>query len=100
MENVRIEIADESFTTKSGTSKKGEPYTIHRQEGYLHNGHKYPERFEFAPPEVDGKPIPYKAGFYTIAPSSLKVGEYKDLEINRYEFKLLRLDEPAKPAKP
>lgn len=97
MQNVRIEIAEETFTTKSGKSRSGQDYTIHRQEAYLHNGHRYPERFEVPVPMDGDKPRPYPAGFYTLCPSSLKVGEYKDLEINRFEFKLLRLDE--KPVK-
>lgn len=95
MSNVRIEIASKAFTTKRGKARgTGNDYVIYRQEAYLHNGHHYPERFEVPLSAEEGKePVPYEPGFYTLCPSSLKVGEYKDLEINRFDFKLLRLDE-------
>lgn len=95
---VRIEIVSQEISTKSGKSRStGNDYTIHRQEAFLHSGHHYPDRFEINPPEVDGKPVPYPPGFYTLAPGSIGVNrEYGNLEINRYEMKLLRLEEPAK----
>lgn len=92
---VRIEIADASVVTSSGTSKAGKPYTIHKQEGYLHNGHKYPERFEFSPPlNTDGKPMGYAPGLYALAPAAVTVGEYKRLEIGGFDgLKLVRVEE-------
>ncbi len=93
--NVRIEIVSTSINTIEGVSKaSGKPYKMHKQEAYLHNGHHYPDRFDISPVEVDGKPVPYEPGFYTLAPGSIGVNrEYGNLEINRYEMKLLRLDE-------
>ncbi|MBD9377927.1 single-stranded DNA-binding protein [Pseudoxanthomonas sp. PXM04] len=93
--HLRIEIADTTINTRSGKSKAGQEYTIHRQEGYLHNGHKYPERFEFAPPMDGDKPVAYPVGFYDLDPASIRVGEYKDLEINRFDFKLVPEAKPA-----
>lgn len=96
--SVRIEIADANINTQSGTSKAGKAYTIHKQEGYLHNGHKYPERFEFSPPQDgDGKPVPYAPGMYDIAPAAISVGEFKRLEIGGFDgLKLLAIVEPKK----
>ncbi|HHA2976872.1 TPA: single-stranded DNA-binding protein [Stenotrophomonas maltophilia] len=93
--NVRIEIVSTSVNTIEGVSKaSGKPYKMHKQEAYLHNGHHYPDRFDVAPIEVDGKPVPYEPGFYTLAPGSIGVNrEYGNLEINRYEMKLLRIEE-------
>lgn len=92
-----IEIFDTAIETKKGKSKSGSDYELHRQEGYAHNGHRFPERFTFSPQLVDGKPVAYPPGKYVICPSSFKVSEYGDLEVSRYDFKLLRLDE-SKPA--
>jgi hypothetical protein len=93
--SVRIEIADALVITQSGMSKAGKPYTIHKQEGYLHNGHKYPERFEFSPPvDGDNKPVPYAPGMYELAPASINVGEYKRLEIGGFDgLKLLAISD-------
>lgn len=93
--SVRIEIADAAITTQSGTSKAGKAYTIHKQEGYLHNGHKYPERFEFSPPQdTDGKPLPYAPGMYELAPAAINVGEFKRLEVGGFDgLKLLAISD-------
>ena len=98
---VRIEIVDSSVATLSGTSKAGKPYTVHKQEGYLHNGHRYPERFEFSPPNgTDGKPLAYQPGMYALAPAAVVVGEYKRLEIGGFEgLKLLKVEESKSAAK-
>lgn len=92
---VRVEIVDASVSTLSGTSKAGKPYTVHKQEGYLHNGHRYPERFEFSPPNnTDGKPQAYAPGMYTLAPAAVTVGEYKRLEIGGFDgLKLLKVED-------
>lgn len=94
--NIRIEVASAAVRIKSGTSRQDKPYELRLQEGYLHNGHAYPDRFEFSVPQDEHKRWldPYAPGFYTLAPSSLQVNrEFGKLEINGYEFKLLRLPE-------
>ncbi|MEJ2790629.1 MULTISPECIES: single-stranded DNA-binding protein [unclassified Pseudoxanthomonas] len=94
MSQIVIEIFDIAISTKTGKSKAtGQPYTLHQQEGYIHNGHRFPERFVLTPPMVDDKPVAYPVGKYVICPSSFKVSEYGELELGRYEFKLLRLEE-------
>lgn len=99
---IRIEIVSAHVETNSGKSRKtGNDYTIHKQEGYLHNGHHYPDRFEFQPPLDDhGKPMPYKPGWYTLTPASITVNrEFSNLEINRYEMRLLELPAAEAPKK-
>lgn len=95
MSQVRIEIVSTAINTLEGKSKTtGNPYKIHKQEAYLHNGHHYPDRFDIPPVVVDDKPVPYEPGFYTLAPGSIGVNrEYGNLEINRYEMKLLRIED-------
>lgn len=95
--NVRIEIISTEVNTISGIAKgSGKPYKMHKQEAYLHNGHHYPDRFEISLADNELGPSPYQPGFYTLAPGSISVNrEYGNLEINRYEMKLLRLEEPA-----
>lgn len=95
MQQLRIEIVSSSVQTKEGKSKRtGNDYVIHLQEAYLHNGHAYPDRFDLSPQVVDDKPVAYEPGFYTLAPGSIGVNrEFGNLEINRYEMKLLRLPE-------
>lgn len=103
MSNVRIEIVSKAVNTIEGVSKSsGKPYKMHKQEAYLHNGHHYPDRFEIGLPDSELGPAAYEPGFYTLAPGSITVNrEYGNLEINRYEMKLLRIEEAqAKPASP
>lgn len=102
MSQVRIEIVSKAINTIEGVSKSsGKPYKMSKQEAYLHNGHHYPDRFEISlqHSDLDG-PIAYEPGFYTLAPGSITVNrEYGNLEINRYEMKLLRIEEgQGKPA--
>ena len=92
---IRIEIASLAFETIRGKSKStGNPYEINKQEAFLHSGGKYPDRFEISlPNDADGvKPL--RPGFYTLSDSSIVVnGEYKQLEISRYEAEYVRLPE-------
>lgn len=101
MSNVRIEVVSKAINTIEGVSKSsGKPYKMHKQEAYLHNGHHYPDRFEISLQDSDLGPVAYEPGFYTLAPGSITVNrEYGNLEINRYEMKLLRIeDAQGKPA--
>lgn len=101
MSHVRIEIVSKAVNTIEGVSKSsGKPYKMHKQEAYLHNGHHYPDRFEISLQDSELGPVAYEPGFYTLAPGSITVNrEYGNLEINRYEMKLLRIeDAQVKPA--
>ncbi|MDP9617875.1 UNVERIFIED_ORG: hypothetical protein J2W60_001400 [Stenotrophomonas maltophilia] len=95
MSQVRIEIVSKAVNTIEGVSKSsGKPYKMHKQEAYLHNGHHYPDRFEIGLQDSELGPVAYEPGFYTLAPGSITVNrEYGNLEINRYEMKLLRIEE-------
>jgi len=100
--NVRVEIVSTAINTIEGKSKAtGNAYKMHKQEAYLHNGHHYPDRFELTLQDSDMGPVAYQPGFYTLAPGSITVNrEYGNLEINRYEMKLLRLPDDVAAAKP
>ncbi|MGE8281343.1 MAG: single-stranded DNA-binding protein [Stenotrophomonas sp.] len=100
--NVRIEIVSTAISTIEGKAKAtGNPYKMHKQEAYLHNGHHYPDRFEITLQDNGMGPVAYQPGFYTLAPGSITVNrEYGNLEINRFEMQLQRIDDAAasKPA--
>lgn len=94
MSQIIVEIFDTAVETKKGKSQRtGNDYVLHQQEAYVHNGHRFPERFVIAPQLVEDKPVPYPVGKYVICPSSFKVSEYGELELSRYDMKLLRLDD-------
>ncbi|WP_115556118.1 single-stranded DNA-binding protein [Xanthomonas campestris] len=93
---VRIEVVNKAINTFEGKSKAtGNPFKIHRQEAYLHNGHHYPDRFDLT---LNGDaplgPVAYEPGFYTIDPASIVVNrEYGNLELDRYNLKLVRIED-------
>ncbi|APO90440.1 single-stranded DNA-binding protein [Xanthomonas euvesicatoria] len=95
---VRIEVVNKAINTFEGKSKAtGNPFKIHRQEAYLHNGHHYPDRFDLTL-NGDGPlgPVAYEPGFYTIDPSSVVVNrEYGNLELDRYNLKLVPITDAA-----
>ncbi|PZP59147.1 MAG: helix-destabilizing protein [Pseudoxanthomonas spadix] len=93
----KIEIVSMEVRKFSGTSKQGKPFTLYQQEAYLHNGHAYPDRFEWSlGANADGsqRDPTYAPGFYVLAPGAIQVNrEFGALEISRYDAKLLRLPE-------
>ena len=98
MNQLKIEIVSADVRLIEGKKKDGTPFKMRKQEGYLHNGHHYPERFEVTlGRDASGTDAPaYAPGFYTIAPASVRVnGQFQSLELNPYDLKLLRLDEKA-----
>lgn len=90
---IRVEFAKQEVTEKKGKAKaSGNDYVIRRQEGYLHNGHTYPDRFEANVPDDLEKG--YSPGFYTITPGSVVVnGDFKQLEFSRFDTRFQRLPE-------
>lgn len=104
MSGIRIEIVDTTVNTFEGKRKSdGQPFSIKRQDAYLHNGHHYPERFdiELAKDAQGAYLPPYAPGFYSICPSSFRVnGEYKRLELNPFGLKLLKLADEVVSSKP
>lgn len=76
MSQVKIEIVSADFKEFSGTSAKGRPYDMARQDAYLHGVGVYPEKFEVPLPARSGKEVPwrpYAPGFYTVAAPSYQV---------------------------
>lgn len=75
---MRIEIQDGKVEIRGGTIKSGEragqAWEIRQQTGYLYNGGSYPEKVTLTLPKDHGG---YAAGFYTLAPESFVVGEFK-----------------------
>jgi len=82
---ILIEIPSNAFTSRSGV-KDGKNWTIRNQEGYLHNGHAYPDRFTLSlgRDETGKDRDAYAPGFYSLAPGSVEVNrEYGQLAISR-----------------
>lgn len=100
--NLKIEVVSADVRVINGKKKDGNPFTMRKQEGYLHNGHHYPERFEITlGRDAGGVDAPaYAPGFYSIAPSSIRVnGQFQSLEVDPYNLKLIPLVAEVKPAK-
>lgn len=83
---IRIEIKSTEVRTISGTSKAGKPYSIRDQEAYAHTVGRdgqprpYPERISL---QLEDDQPPFEPGLYTLAPSSLYVGDYGRLMLGR-----------------
>lgn len=86
---IRIEVDKPTVTEKHGTSAKGRPYTIREQVAYAHvidedgKPGKYPVKCRLS--LGDDQP-PYAPGMYTLAPASVKVGDYDRLELDRVQL--------------
>lgn len=95
---IRVEIQSDRVDERGGTIRNGEragqSYHIRQQEGWIHNGKAYPERFLIS--LQDGQ-APYPPGFYQLSPASLEVGEYSRLQFAR-RLELLREEAPVKAA--
>lgn len=94
---VKVEIVSNAFKSMKGTSKQGKPYDMAMQDGYLHAGAAYPERFEL-PLEKgpSGDWVPYQPGFYTLTAGSYQIRDGR-LGVNSFEMKLLPLPAESKP---
>ncbi|MBN7134760.1 hypothetical protein A7A76_08510 [Lysobacter enzymogenes] len=91
---IKIQILSESVDERGGTiqrgDRKGETYHIRNQEGYVHNGHAFPERFQIALGERPAYPV----GMYYLDPATVQVGDYDKIEIGR-SLLLLTEDQAA-----
>jgi len=81
---IKIEVTDK-VTEKSGISSKTQrPYTIREQQAFAHvfekdgTASRYPKEIKLS--LRDDTPA-YAAGDYTIAPSSVFVGEFGRMEL-------------------
>lgn len=68
--------------TQSGTSRNNKPYSINKQEGWLHNGRDpYPTKISIA---LQNNATPYAPGLYEISlPESVMVDRYGELTFGR-----------------
>lgn len=99
---IRVEIVEVVTREHRGKTAAGKEYEIRTQKAYLHNGKYYPAEFDLpTTKDAAGNWLqPYPPGFYDLTPESLQVnGEFKYLEINRYDMRLVKA-EPLKPLKP
>lgn len=89
---IKLQILSAAIEERGGTiqrgERKGEPYHIKNQEGYVHNGHAFPERFKISLGDLP----PLQPAMYYLDPASIEIGEYGDLRISR-SLKLLTEDE-------
>ncbi|MFQ6310393.1 single-stranded DNA-binding protein [Lysobacter capsici] len=89
---IKLQILSAAIEERGGTiqrgERKGESYHIKNQEGYVHNGHAFPERCKISLGELP----PLQPAMYYLDPASIEIGEYGDLRISR-SLKLLTEDE-------
>lgn len=84
---MKIEVKSTDVETRTGTSKAGKAYSIRNQSAYWHKvGEAYP--FKITIGLEDGQEA-YIPGFYILGESSYKVGRFGDLEIDRFNLKLV-----------
>ncbi len=82
---IRIEIAGTHVEEKSG-NKNGKDWKIREQGAWAHLLDEYgnPEKYPVACSITLEKDAPaYGPGFYTLDPRSIKVGDFRRLEIGR-----------------
>lgn len=82
---LKISIVDGHHTPESRTTQKGVMWS---QEAYAHLGGAYPAKIKLS---LDGPQAAYPPGDYQLSPAAFKVGQYGDLEINRFQVKLIPL---------
>ena len=84
---MKIEIQSTDVDVRSGTSSRtGKAFTMRQQTAYLHHdGQPYPVRFLLT---LGDTQAPYAPGFYTLNPSSIRVGRFNDLELDRFRLVL------------
>lgn len=78
---IEVFKENEGLDIKEGISaKNGKPWKMITQVGYAHTGGKFPVEMKIK--IQDGSPA-YTAGKYYLAPTSLNVNPYGDLEVGR-----------------
>lgn len=78
---IKIEVASNDVNERSGTREKdGTKWVMRSQEIYVDTGDKYPAKSTVS---LEEGQAPYAVGFYTLAPASVKLGEYGRLEFKR-----------------
>lgn len=80
MIKVEIKPSQAQYTTRSGVSRQGKPYSLNEQLCYVDLGNEYPVLVKIT--LDDGQPA-YAPGLYTVHLSSFKVGQFGSLMIDR-----------------
>lgn len=87
---MKIEITSKAVDVRTGTSKEGKPFRAVSQNAYLWlDGKPYPKEFRLSIDEA----APYPIGQYRLDDSAFTVSQYGDLQINRFELRLIPLVE-------
>lgn len=97
MSKLVIEIQPNAeVRTQSGTSKNGKPYTINKQEGWLHNFRDpYPTKINIA---LQSNATPYAPGMYEIdLVNSVMVDRYGEPTFGRLTLVPARKAETQQP---
>lgn len=85
----RIEIYETKIRSFNVKGKDGKPdRTLYRQEAYLHQGGRFPVLCELPlsnPAEV------YQPGEYDIHPESFKVDQYKGVQLDMFNLRLIKM---------
>lgn len=89
---VKIEIKSDVMQEKEFVSKKtGEVYKTYSQVGWLDKGDEYPVKVHVPLGTSRERRAAYKLGVYTLSPQSIKLTQYGDLEIDRFNLQLTLL---------
>ncbi|HIF9198483.1 TPA: single-stranded DNA-binding protein [Photobacterium damselae] len=77
---VEVFKNDEVVNRKDGVSSKGREYSMFTQIGYISLGGQYPVQFKI---RHEDEAKPYLSGKYELAPESLAVNGFGELEASR-----------------
>lgn len=97
MLKIEVNRDDCAVWTQNITNRAGNPMTLYSQNAYVwKEGHPYPEKVRV--PLQQGQSA-YEPGRYSLDPACFVAGRFGDLEINRYEVRLLPFAASAQQAK-
>lgn len=87
---MKIEIVKghDEVVSRQIPKKDGTKMDVFSQNAYMHQGHAFPTMFSIS---IEHPNQAYQAGEYTLCPTSYKVNAYGNLELDKYNVKLLRV---------
>ena len=94
MLKIELNANDCQINSRIVNGKNGQR-TIHEQQAYYHNGGAYPMPFKLS---IRTPADAYPSGEYTLHPDSFTTNQYGNLELNRFEMRLVPLKAPMKAA--
>jgi hypothetical protein len=80
---LKISIIEGHHQPISRTTKNG---VMWNQDGYVHLGGAYPSKMKIT---LESPAAAYGPGEYELSPESFRVGQYGDLEVNRFGMKMV-----------